>query len=145
MAILCYSTSVLAEKTANEIQALLAKKGAKQIVMDFDKFGRPSGLHFVLHTPHGERMFTLPVNTAGVQGVLIEEFGSGRRYTDHAHARNVAWRIAKTWLVGELAVIESGLVTLDEVLFPYMTLQDGQTAFQVYRNNQKALPAGGTR
>ena len=42
-------------------------------------------------------------------------------------ATRVAWRIVKDWLAAQLAMIEAGLVDLEEVFLPYAQNQAGRT------------------
>jgi len=49
-------------------------------------------------------------------------------------------RILVEWVKVQLAVIESGLVTLDEVMFPYLQLRGGETVFEAVQSGRLALP-----
>jgi hypothetical protein len=64
-----------------------------------------------------------------------------RRYVDMAQARRVAWRITKDWLDAQLALIETEMVPLEQVMLPYMTTDSGQTVFEVLKDTQLKLPA----
>lgn len=43
-----------------------------------------------------------------------------KRYLTLEQANRVAWRIAHDWLRAQLAIIDAGMVTLPEVMFPYL-------------------------
>jgi len=58
---------------------------------------------------------------------------------DRAQAERVAWRIVKDWVEAQLAILESEMVHLDEIFLPYMVNNNGQTVFEIYRNNQLML------
>ena len=74
MALLNYSTSIDAEKTASEILGLLARKGARAVLLDYDDEGNVSSLSFKVDTPHGHLPFTLPVDVDACQKVLYRQY-----------------------------------------------------------------------
>ena len=140
MPIANYTTDVAVEKTMGQVVAALTRRGVTRISTVFDEDGEPAGIEFTMRTDYGERDFALPVRTEGVLATLVRD-NVQPRYRTPEHAARVAWRIAAEWLRAQSALIDAGLVTLDEVLFPWM-LDVGRTprtAFEVYRSNQKAI------
>jgi hypothetical protein len=94
-----------------------------------------------MKTPYGLRDFALPIRTDGVLAALQRERVQPR-YATREHAARVAWAIARDWLRAQSALIDAGLVSLDEVMFPWMVGgQAEQTAFEAYRSQQKAIEA----
>jgi hypothetical protein len=58
------------------------------------------------------------------------------------HAERVTWRIIKDWVEAQMALIRTEMVTLDQVMLPYMVdITSGRTIFELYRDQQLALPA----
>lgn len=56
-------------------------------------------------------------------------------------AANVAWRVVKDWLEANLALIAAQMATLDEVMLPYLHVDEGRTLWQAYRERESlALP-----
>lgn len=56
------------------------------------------------------------------------------------HAERVAWRQLLRWVEAQLAMVDTGLSTVDEVLLPYMRGDDGQTIYSLFKvNEQKQL------
>ncbi len=53
----------------------------------------------------------------------------------------MAWRILKHWAKAQLAIIRTDIVTLDQVMLPYMRGDDGRTVYDLYRDQQLALPS----
>lgn len=140
MALLNYSTSVPVNRTVAQIHGLLVEAGARQIGTDYDTMGAPAGIMFVTETPHGPRAFTLPVNAKRVQAVLEREKVE-RRFRTVEHAQRVAWRIVKDWMEAQLAIIRTEMVTLDQVMLPYMKAGPaGETVYELLRQEQLALP-----
>lgn len=141
MPLLNYTTSVPVNRTMGQVQALLVEAGARRIMTEYDDVGRATGVAFTVATAHGERSFLLPVIADRVQAVLARERVQPR-YQTPEHAERVAWRIVKDWLEAQLAIIRTEMVTLDQVMLPYMASPDGRTMYELYRDRQLALPAG---
>lgn len=126
-----YTTKVDAAQTVGEIGALLANFGASRIMTEYGAGGRPTGVTFEIKTATGAQAFTLPVRTEAVQATLVRDKVQPQ-YRTFEHAEKVAWRIALVWLRAQLALIDTKMVTLDEVMFPWMVGGGGQTLHQIY-------------
>ena len=138
--ILNYSTSIAVSKSAGEVIGLLSRGGVKSIGQELDSSGNPVGVNFSMLTEYGVRYFELPVKVEGVLAALKQDKRTTSTQRTPEHAAKVAWRIAKDWLEAQIALIDSGLATLDEVLLPYMIgNKAGQTMYQLYLNEQKAI------
>jgi hypothetical protein len=120
---------------------MLVGAGARRIMTEYDDDGRAVGVAFTVETARGERSFLLPVNSAPVLDVLKRQKVSGT-YLTPEHAERVAWRIIKDWLEAQLAIIATEMVTLDQVMLPYMATGGGTTMWDLYRDSQLALPGG---
>lgn len=142
MPLLNYTTSVPVSRTIGQIQGLLVEAGARSVMTSYDDIGRPAGIAFAVQTLHGTRSFTLPVNADRVEAVLKRERVAAR-YSTPEQAERVAWRIVKDWLEAQLAIIRTEMVTLDQVMLPYMQGIEGKTVYELYRDQQLALPAPG--
>jgi hypothetical protein len=142
MPLLNYTTTIAAGKTVLEIQSILAKSGAKAILAEYEK-GEVVALSFVIRTQFGDRPFKLPVDTERTLAVLKRQWRDGKlapRYAVADHAQRVSWRILKDWLEAQLALIETEMVTLDQVLLPYMTTDSGQSVYEQMIARRLALP-----
>ena len=141
MPILNYTTEVAASRTVGQIQDILAKAGAAQILAEYDR-GRVIALSFTVITPTGPQAFTLPVRPEQVRAVLLRQKVQPR-YQTLEHAERVGWRIVLDWIKAQLAIIQTEMVTLDEVMLPYMRAQDGTTMYDRYlEHGQRLLEAG---
>ena len=141
-----YTTVVPVSRSAGACQAMLGEAGASAVAVTYAN-RKPVGLSFRLETAHGVRDFELPVNIEGVHHVLCHaDYPSTVRpgvlgkYLSREHAEQVAWRIAKDWLEAQLAIIAAGMVTLDEVMLPYLQVEGG-TLYQAYRRHETAIAA----
>ena len=140
MPLLNYTTKVDVYTTLGAIQGQLVKHGAKKIMQDYDDDGHITALTFMVETPAGPRGIRLPANVEAVQTVLHRQ----KVKCDWEQAERVAWRIVKDWVEAQMAILESEMVQMDEIFFPYMIAKTGQTVFQAYRSNQLMLPSGVT-
>jgi hypothetical protein len=73
--------------------------------------------------------------------VLKRDRTTQARYSTPEHAERVAWRIVKDWLEAQLAIIKTEMVTLDQVMLPYMRGDNGATIYEIYRDQQLAIEA----
>jgi len=153
-----YTTTVPVAQTVAECQSILAAAGASSVATDYDD-GQPTGLSFQLKTPHGARHFTLPVDVAAMQAVLVKARKDGsfeslhasynrlQSYTTREHAARVAWRFVKDWLEANLALIAAKMATIDEVMLPFLHIQIGgetKVLWQHYRDQERAALLPGT-
>lgn len=146
MPTLNYSTNIPVSRTVGEVQALLAAHGADRIAVRYSG-KQPVGISFTLT---GSRAFTLPVNVEGVHALLVRqeragEFRKLRRaagtYSSPEHAARVAWRVLKDWTEAQLAIIEAGMATLEQVMLPYLHVDGETTLYQAYlEHGRRALP-----
>lgn len=135
-------TEVSAQKSIGEVTAILMSAGARQIMTEFDDRGCPSGVTFTVPTSDGMRAFSLPVNVDKVAVVLKRQFPSSALMREREQAERVAWRIAKEWLRAQMAIVETEMVTLDQVMLPYMRTLEGKTVYELFKGG--AFPALGT-
>lgn len=138
MPLLNYTTKISPDRSAAEIQKMLAAAGAEAIMLTFENGGELAGLRFVIPTEYGKQAFTLPVDAKKVEHVLQRQ-KIDRRYTTPKHAHSVAWRITKDWLEAQIAIIQTEMVTLDQVMLPYLETGSG-SLYEAVRNQQLALP-----
>ena len=148
MAILNYSTTISVDKTVGEIQGLLARRGARSILVDYDGQGNPTAIAFMIPTRFGDRGFRLPANIEAVWKVLTKQHQQGkvqRRFTTREQAARVGWRIVKDWLEAQVAIIETEMVTIEQVFLPYMQVKNGQTLYQVMQESRFRLTMGDSK
>jgi len=120
------------------LQKTLVAHGAKQIVFDYGDDGKIDGLTFTIK--HQERLLQiqLPARLKEAKQLLREQ---GFRY-DNEQVYRVAWRNILDWVEAQMAFIDIGQVKLEQVFFPYMVNKKGQTAFEVWEQNNNLLESG---
>lgn len=141
MPLLNYTTSVPVPRTLTLVQKMLVDAGASRLMIEYDSERRPTGIAFTVATAHGERSFLLPVNADRVHTVLQRQRVE-RRYQTIEHAERVGWRIVKDWLEAQLAIISTEMVSLEQVMLPYMATPGGQTMWELYVDQQLAVGSG---
>lgn len=135
MAILNYTTKIPANRTVGEIQAKLAKAGARGVLCEYDDTGEPNSITFNIDTPQGLIYFKLPANIAGVSKALSDD----NAYRDEPHSRRVAWRILKDWIEAQLAIIEANMAELSQVFLPYAQTSNGKTVYEAIQEHGMKL------
>jgi hypothetical protein len=129
--LLNYTTSISSEKTVAEIQQKLAQHGAHQILHEYDNNGNLMGLSFKIRTTFGELAFRLPANIEAVQKVLTAQYKRRRTQVGYDHASRVAWRILKDWTEAQLALLQTGQVTVEQVFMAFIMDAKGRTLYEV--------------
>jgi hypothetical protein len=137
--LLNYTTTVEARRTIGQVHSILVEGGARQIMTEYSEVGSPIGVTFAIVTGEGLRAFNLPVKVESVRRVMARDPKTPRRFQTPEQAERVAWRIMKDWLEAQLAIVETEMVTFDEVMLPYMRSVDGRTMYAMYVDGQ--LPA----
>jgi hypothetical protein len=127
-----YSTSVSVGRTVSEISSLLAEAKATAILSEFNE-GVIKAISFRIKTEFGVLTFRLPANVDGVLAVLQRSRSIPPRLRSREQAARVAWRITLNWLQAQLAMIQAGLVRLEEVLLPFAQDSSGKTLYERMR------------
>ncbi len=139
MAIKNYTSTKHPLESIGEIQAALARGGAKKVMIEYDGKGEPAGIAFAIATDCGYAAFRLPANIDGV----MEVFKRQKVKVDEAQAMRTAWRNVRDWVLAQLAFIEAGNATIQEAFLPYLTNGSGETLYQAYLGGRLLL--GGQR
>jgi hypothetical protein len=130
-------TEVPIERTAGQIQARLVRARAQAVMMEYEA-GVLTHLAFRIETPHGLIAYRLPANIDGVHAMLTRDTKLSRAQRSREAAARVAWRVLRSWIEAQLAVIDAGQATLPQVFLPYAQLPSGETLYE--RFAEKGLP-----
>jgi hypothetical protein len=148
MALLKYTTEIEASRSIGEIMGILTEMDARSITVTYSGQSRtPTALEFKVETVYGERAFRLPARIDAVFDTLKAQHATTKARTKQGpptrkHAANVAWRILKTWADVQLALVQIGMATTDEIMLPYMLVSAERTVYEDYAERQQALPPG---
>jgi hypothetical protein len=133
-----YTTTINAERTVDEIRQMLAQAHASAVLIDLDD-GRTVAISFRIKTARGIILaFRLPVRTAGVHQILLKSEGIPARLRTNEQAERVGWRNWRDLVQAQLALVEAGMVQLEEVFLPYAQDKEGKTVFE--RMTQEQFP-----
>lgn len=141
MAIKNYTTTVPANRSIEEIQTSLVKHGAKGMAFEYDEQGRISALRFLLELNGSKMTFSLPVEWRKFQLVMKEE--RNKRYQDEDYCYRVAWRCLRDWVLAQMALYETQMVTVPQVFLPFATAADGRTLAEIVAAKPEFLLGNG--
>jgi hypothetical protein len=125
------TTRIAPERTVTEIQAVLSRNGANQILLDYD--GKSvSAVSFRYNIDGDIIPFYLPCRWRELE-TLFRKSGKRPRYdeTFESWARRVAWRQILRWVEAQFALVETKMVKVQEVFLPYAQNSEGQTVFDL--------------
>jgi hypothetical protein len=135
-----YTTQVPAANSVAEIERMLVARKASAIAKQYSPVGELVALSFVVPTKNGNMSIRLPANIEAVQRVLERQ--AVRAVIDRQRAGRVAWRILRDWVRAQMAIIETEMVTMDEVFLPYM-LHNGRTFYQIFNEGNLLTQGNG--
>lgn len=152
MALLNYTTKIDADKTASEISKILSMHGASAVMTEYDKSdGSVTALSFKI--PMGDKSisFRLPCSWEPVLRVLHDQWEQGKLKSnsrnnppDRIQAVRVSWRIVKDWVEAQMALVETQMVTTQQVFLPYAVMPDQRTLSEHVAENPSFLLGDGS-
>lgn len=107
-------------------------------MVEYDEKGRPTGVTFSIDTPTGRRGFMLPANIDGVLFVFKQQ----KLKDDRDQAERTGWRNLRDWVLAQMAIIEAGMASVDEVFLPCLTDGHGNTLYTLYSSGTLRLGDG---
>lgn len=124
------TTEILPEKTAAEILSLLVQSGAKQVLQTYEN-GEIVGLQFTIDVNGMNMPFKMPARVDPILKIIRSRGKHWQRNAkdDLLKAKRVAWRQLYRWIQAQLALIETGMVSPQEVFMPYMQVSATETLY----------------
>lgn len=159
MGLLNYTTKIDADKTAAEIARCLSAHGAQAVMTEYDPDDSyVTALSFKIILNGQSMGFRLPCDWKPVFAILTKgkrkpaSWHSGNRSLQHwesehrLQAVRTAWRIIKDWVEAQMALVETQMVTTEQVFLPYAIMRDGRTLSEHVQSDPKfLLEAGNTK
>lgn len=140
MPILNYTTSIDADKTAMEISACLRAHGAQSVLTEYDpKEHFVTAISFRVPLGEGSIAFRLPCDWRPVLDILKSDPKVPAKLVTQVQAVRVAWRIVKDWVLAQMALIETRMVSTHEAFLPYAIVRDGRTLAETFTANPTRL------
>lgn len=137
------TTRIDVKRTVNEIQELLSGCGAGVILLEYQS-GKVSALSFKYQVGDQLLPFRLPCRWE-LMMERLKETGRNPKSDDSFEewARRVAWRQILRWVQAQMALVETRMVKIEEVFFPYIQTRSGQTIFELQSGKNFALLGSG--
>ena len=143
-----YTTKIEPQKTVNEINEILASHGANAVLIEYDKEGKIKAISFKVNTPSGERGIKLPCKPEPVYRILKQQNSEGKiplRFVDEHQALRVSWRIILYWIKAQMAILETEMVSMEQIFLPYMIMQDNRTLYDNMLDSRFQITDGGDK
>jgi len=136
------TTGIEVIRTCSEIEQLLLKRGATEIWKGF-KDGNVESIEFILPIEGRSINFKLPFRWQYIQEMARAGKTRYRKTEEEEQARKVAARLVLRWVESQFALIDTGMVKIEEVFLPYIAYE-GITYFEHIQKQGgvKALSAG---
>lgn len=142
-ALLNYTTSIEASKTLGEIMGILQAHRVRAINTLYANDGCVSGLAFEVAVNGTPLYFKLPARIEAVEKVMEIQRKQGKMrpgLVNREQATRVAWRILKDWVEAQMALIDTGMVQMQEVFLPYMLAdKEGRTVYEIMEGGRFLL------
>ena len=139
MALKNYTSTQSVFKSAMELERILVDHGAMQIQKDTAD-GKITALRFIVNTAVGIVPFELPVNVEAVYKKLEQKKKSNARVKlSFEQAERTAWKCLLDWTAAQMALIQIGMATMDQVFLPYVLNDEGKTLYEVARDSKFLL------
>ncbi len=135
MALLKYTTQIEVEKTIGEIQKLLGSHGANAILTEYGEDGDVTALSFKIKVDDNDIGFKLPSDWRPVLQILENDRKVPARLKSRVQAVRVAWRIILAWIEAQMAIVDTKMVSVDEVFLPYALTPSGKTLYSHTRES----------
>lgn len=144
MPLLNYTTKIDADKTAQEIAKCLSAHGAKAILTEYDpEENYVSAISFRIDVNDKPITFRLPCDWKPVLEIFNEDRKIPRTSRTQEQAIRTSWRIVKDWVEAQMALVETRMVTTEEVFLSYAIMRDGRTLGQTIKTNPSFLLGDG--
>src|ERR671932_1715919 len=149
MAIKNYTSDKPIDRIFAELQQTLGTHGAKQISFDYGDDGKVHGVQFVIKVHDRFLPIKLPARIEKAQAVLERQYKSGvikshigTKVYSYEQGYRVAWRNILDWVQAQMALLEIGMVKMEEVFLPYMQDREGITLFDRMQERGFLLESG---
>lgn len=132
-----YTTKVPVNKTIMEIEYLLSKYGATDILKKYEN-GQVIAIMFRVQIKGQYFPYKLPLEEAKISEIFRKAVEKGeipkKFIKDKEQSRRTGFRIIKDWIDSQMSLVEINLVELEEVLLPYMyDEKQDKTVYELFK------------
>lgn len=96
---------------------------------------------FQVAGPDGPLSIKLPMDVNATLRKLEDSYIPGR-FVTKPHAYRVAWRIIKDWVEAQMALLETEMVKMEQIILPYILTPSGKTVYEIVADSQFMLDEG---
>lgn len=137
------TTEITAERTIQEIETALIQHGAAAVLKEYEA-GIIQAVSFKMKTPAGDLPFRLPCRWQAIETTLAKRnkktwVRDSEKFARREKAKRVAWRQILRWVLAQMALVETSMVTVEEVFFPYIQSPNGKTLFEIQEQKHFGL------
>ena len=124
-------------RTFDIIQKTLADHGVRQITYDYDGKGKITAIAFCIEIGGDLYPFRLPARVEKVEHLMYSRYATPAQ---KEQAYRTAWANIRDWIAAQLALIDTGMVTAEEIFLPYMIGNRGNTFYEEMSESHFLLP-----
>jgi hypothetical protein len=141
-----YTSEVPADRSITEIERVLITLGARNIMKEYDGFGKVSSIAFSIPKEDVIVPIKLPAKTEAIKNLFLKEYKTAPSKDaiekTTKQAERTAWKNIHEWVQLQATMIKLEQVEFMEVFMPYIySLEKGKTAYQLMQEKgyQKLL------
>lgn len=152
--LLNYTTKIPAEQTIGEIQKKLADSGVTAMMTEYDG-PHVSAVSFKMMIDGKPWSFKLPCNWKAVLEIFEQKAGKRNVWDEKRKSKIIedrkqqairtSWRVIKSWIDAQMALVEINMVTIPQVFLPYAIMRDGRTLAEHVESDPKFLLGNGEK
>lgn len=126
-------------RSFDRIQKCLVEHSAKKIMYEYTDTGLIEGINFEILMNEVPMIIKMPARYNNVAKILY-----GKGFTDCSEAQKkqaygTAWANIRDWIEVQMAMLDTQMVQMAEVFFPYIVHKSGGTLFEYISKNPKLL------
>lgn len=131
-----YTTKKEAGETVSEIQKKLSMAGALRTAIEWDGFGIPASIHFLLEAGDtGPIPFRITAQPEPILALLQSDKSVDRRYKTKEQAARIAWRLILNYVEIIIAFAEMEQAPLPKLFFGFALVREGVDTFSDYTSS----------
>lgn len=137
-----YTSEVPASRSIASAEETLISIGARNIMKEYDGFGKVDCLVFSIPKPNSEGViaFKLPSNRVGIKKMLLKSYKYSPNKSQvekvELQAERTAWKNIKEWVELQAVMIRLEQVEIVQVFLPYAyDYQKRETLFEKIKSN----------
>lgn len=140
------TTKIDPARTIAEIEGILIAHGATAVLKECSG-GTIDAVSFKIKTDGGDIPFRLPCRWHAIETLLAKRSRNtpvreSVKFERREKARRVAWRQILRWVDAQMALVETSMVRVEEVFFPYIQAPSGQTLYEIQSEKHFGLLEG---